>query len=115
MSRSSILEGLHTGRISESSVKISDMTKSHGNMFTGYWKLPSGKPGLVASDGDVELYVLSSDEEIQVILMFNDGDMLYKSYGLSEESKALKDFKEITKYMNGVVDCWKLAKKFGLK
>lgn len=111
---------IKTGILNESqelneSAKIRNMTKNDGMGYSGIWQLPSGKSGMVADAGDLELAVLGDEEGIQLILQNDDGDMWYKNYPAAKEKEAVAEFKKMASVMNDLVDGSKLAKKYGLK
>lgn len=111
---------IKAGKLNESrelneSAKTRNMNKNDGMGYSGVWHLPSGKPGMVADAGDMELAVLGDEEGIQLILQNDDGDMWYKGYPAAKEKEAVADFKKMASVMNDLVDASKLAKKYGLK
>lgn len=111
---------IKAGKLNESrelneSAKTRNMNKNDGMGYSGIWQLPSGKPGMVADAGDMELAVLGDEEGIQLILQNEDGDMWYKDYPAAKEKDAVSDFKKMAAVMTDLVDASKLAKKYGLK
>lgn len=95
------------------SAKISKMTKTMGQGYSGVWQLPSGTPGLIAEAGDIELVVLGDEEGVQIILQDED-DIWFKSYTTDKEKQAVAEFKKVAALLTDLVDASKLAKKFGL-
>ena len=97
------------------SAKIRNMTKMDAQGYDGNWQLPSGKPGMSAEAGDLELIIVGDSESVQIMLQNDDGDLWFKAYPASQEKAAVVDFKKITADLSDLVDAAKLAKKYGLK